>query len=126
MRLQDQHFDYVSAIINTINTLPIHINYIHVDGHKDKLVAHDDLSMLESMNVLTDTHAKTKASINPSAAFWCNAEILNENKPIVVYNELGTKLRIHSNLDKKLYTHITTPTSKNTGKKDAYTQRSDT
>ena len=112
VRLQDQHFDYVSVIINTINNLPIHITYIHVDGHKDKLVAHEDLSMLESMNVSADNHARTKASINPSATFRTNAEILNENKPIVIYDEFGTKLRIHSNLDKHLYAHITTPTSK--------------
>ena len=59
---QEKHFDYISAINKIISELKITINLIHVEGHKDQRMSLDKLTVLESMNVIADTHAKIKAS----------------------------------------------------------------
>lgn len=112
IRLQDKHFDYISAIINILSQLPLTVDITYVDGHKDSKLAIDELSTLESMNVSADTHAKIKAGTNPPANFESEAEILHEMTPIKLRNESGIPIRIHSNLDKVLYEKLTTNTSR--------------
>ena len=110
VRLQDKHFDYISAIITILSKLPITVQITHVEGHKDSVLALEKLTTLEEMNVIADTHAKLKANTNPPIAFETEAGILHEWSPIQMKNEEGIPIRFHSNLDKELYAQITQKT----------------
>ena len=112
IRLQDKHFDYISAILTILSKLTIKVEMTHVEGHKDSTMALEDLSTLERMNVIADTHAKLKADTNPPPNFDIDSEILHEWSPIKIQCEEGPPIRIHSNLDKELYQKITTQTSR--------------
>ena len=109
---QQQHFDYISAISSIIKDLPIQLELRHVKGHKDKLTSIDNLTILESMNVSADLHAKVKASITPSAHFQTKATIYKEWNPITFKLPNGTSTRLYSRLDKTLYELLTTQTSR--------------
>ena len=121
IKLQDKHFDYISAIITILKKLPITVNFIHVAGHKDKIMALDQLSILENMNVQAHTHAKLKAAINPPLNFHSEAEILHEWAPVKIRNHDGTDIKIHSNFDKELYKQLTIKTSREYWKKNENT-----
>ena len=113
IKLQYKHFDFLSAIITIINKLPITVNLTHVDGHKDEVMALENLSILESMNVQADIHAKVKAAINLPSTFHTEAEIAHEWAPVKVRNEYGIQTKIYSSFDKDLYNRLTTFTSRN-------------
>ena len=113
IRPQSKHFDYLSAITATISKLQIHITYIHVEGHRDKIISENNLTILESMNIQADLHAKLKAATPPSTAFSTDAAILHEWKPIKLPTSNRTLQRIHSEMDKTLYEYLTTRTSRN-------------
>ena len=108
---QDQHFDYLSAITNIISELPLRIDCIHVEGHKDRVLSSDQLSLLECMNIQADTHAKIKAQTEPTATHEYGS-IFKEWSPVYYQDELGNKLRLHSTLDKSLYQLLTRRSSR--------------
>ena len=112
IRVQDQHFDYLSAIITLLKDLQITINFVHVDGHKDRDMAIENLSITESMNVSADTHAKVKAEEEPYENFHHTAAIYKEWPPIKIKQNTGFPIKIHSRLDKSLYDIITTSASR--------------
>ena len=60
---QGKNFDYLSAIVNIVDELPIKISFTHVEGHRDRHTTLDNLTVLESMIVQADIHARIKASI---------------------------------------------------------------
>ena len=111
-RLQQKHFDYITAIHNIISQLPLQITYTQVDGHKDQTTSIRDLTLLESMNILADDHAKIKAANTPSEQGYNTFEIPYEWSPLYLVNDEGGKIRIHSCMDKELYTYLTTRSSK--------------
>ena len=117
VRMQDKHFDYISAIATIMEQINIPINLVHVDGHKDQVVSIRELSLLEQMNLLADDHAKLKAAIPTHPNFESEAAILHEWAPILVTDTQGKQSRLHSHLDKTLYTHLTTPKSQEYWKK---------
>ena len=81
-------------------------------GHKDEVMAIDELSTLESMNVQADIHAKLKAAINPPAHFHSDVEIFNEWALVKIRHPDGTEYKIHSNFDKEMYNQLTISTSR--------------
>ena len=109
---QEKHFDYLSAIVKIISELKISITYTHVDGHKDRVKAFHELTILECMNVQADTHAKVKASIPPPNTFHHDINIHSEWSPIRVQTQEGKTIRLHSNLDKTLYNLLTIDNSR--------------
>ena len=111
IRLQDKHFDYISAILTILSDLPITVEITQVAGHKDSITNLSNLSTLECMNVSADMHGKLKADINPPINFESEAEILHEWTPIKIKNVTGESVRIHSNFEKELYEHITAKNS---------------
>ena len=110
---QNKHFDYLSAIQNILTALEITISLTHVEGHKDEIMSVNDLSTLESMNIIADTHARTKATSPPPPHFHTSANIFKEWKPLKFKHIDNSIIRIHSKLDSTLYDLLTVNNSRN-------------
>ncbi len=53
-----EHLDFIRCIRTLIKDLPIVVTKQYVDGHKDKIIAFKDLSLIEQLNVHCDSLAK--------------------------------------------------------------------
>ena len=111
-RLQNKNFDYLSAIFELLKDIQIHIQFVHVEGHRDRIISSDHLTILESMNVSADTHAKVKATSPKPNGYSETAEIYKEWSAILHQDRHGNKSRIHSSLDTSLYELLTQNTTR--------------
>ena len=111
-KVQNKHYDYLSAIASMLTHLPVKTTFIHVDGHKNETTSLQDLTLLESMNINADSHAKAKASVSTPTEYSTDQGIYGEWAVIKHRSADGNITRIHSNLDSTLYDFLTTNTSK--------------
>ena len=82
--LSTLHFDYISSIRSILTSLPIEEEFLHVNGHLDKILQIEDLSVIEQMNVAADNLAKTQNLIVLRDDHLNNLPLLGEIGPVYV------------------------------------------
>ena len=102
--LSTSHFDYVSSITRLIQDLPLTCHLTHVNGHLDKVLAMDQLSITEQMNVTADILAREANAHDLDFNRITNLPLYKEYGPITLSS---TCTKITSSLRQNLYTAIT-------------------
>jgi hypothetical protein len=104
-----KHFDMLGAIHNAIELSPIKWTFHHIRGHQDDFLEFQDLGRDEQLNVMADNMAKEKLSSFISTVNWRYKRPINisyERCSVDWTNQLGTRIRISSHLQKTLQSHI--------------------